>query len=310
MDIYSQFKTKLKDSGAECRMVSASHIPELESEYSSSLKNSLIDKHFVQKSILDYIDFSAMEKYPTIKSFIIVATPSPEVELKFNHEEKKYSLNVPPHYSDRLKVTGNIRKITSQVFDTNGYQTFSVVLPKKLLAVRSGLAKYGKNNISYISGMGSYYRLTVFASDLPCDHDSWQDRQVLERCSKCRACLSNCPTGAISADQFLIKAERCLTFFNEKLEPFPDWIDPKSHNSIVGCIKCQNVCPENRKHKSVMTKKEDFSKIETGLILSGIPFEELPEKLQQKLDDLSMQRYYKQLPRNIKILIENKMITP
>jgi len=307
MDIYTQIKAKLKDSGAVCRIVSASHIPELESEYNLSLTSLQIDKQFVKKNILNYIDFSVTKKYPTIKSIIIIATPSPEIELIFNHDEKIYCLNIPPHYSDRLKVTGNIINITSQILNASGYQTFSVVLPKKLLAVRSGLAKYGKNNISYISGMGSYHRLTVFASDLPFDHDSWQELQILERCSKCKACQNNCPTGAISAAQFLIKAERCLTYYNERLEPFPNWIDPKSHNSIIGCMKCQNICPENKKYKSVMINKENFSKTDTNLILKGIPFEELPEKLQLKINNLSLLRYYKHLPRNIKMLIENKL---
>lgn len=307
MDIYAQLRTKLKDSGAEYKVVSASHIPELESEYYLSLTSLQIDKQFVKKSILDYIDFSVTKKYPTVQSLIIIATPSPEIELIFSHNEKIYCLNIPPHYSDRLKVTGNIKNITSQIFNTNGYQTFSVVLPKKLLAVHSGLAKYGKNNISYISGMGSYHRLTVFASDLPCDNDSWQELQVLERCNKCKACQNNCPTSAISATHFLIKAERCLTYYNEQLEPFPNWIDPKSHNSIIGCMRCQNICPENKKYKSVLQKNEKFSKTETSLILSGIPFEQLPERLQLKISNLSLLRYYKHLARNVRILIENKL---
>ena len=307
MDIYTQFKAKLNDSGALCRMVSASHISELESAYYLSIKSPEINRKFVNKSILRYIDFSVTKKYTAIQSFIVIATPSPEIELIFNHNEKIYHLNIPPHYSDRLKVTSNIKNITFQIFNKNGYQTFPVVLPKKLLAVRSGLAKYGKNNLSYVPGMGSYFRLTVFASDLPCDHDSWQDLQLLERCSRCKACQNNCPTGAITASQILLKAERCLTYYNEQLEPFPKWIDPKSHNSIIGCMRCQNICPENKKYKSVTKEKEKFSKKETRHILDGIPFEELPERLQLKINNLSLLRYYKHLPRNLKVLIQNKL---
>jgi len=70
-------------------------------------------------------------------------------------------------------------------------------------------------------------------------------------------------------------------------------------------MRCQSICPENLKYKSAVINKDKFSKAETGLILKGIPFEELPEKLRLKISNLSLKRYYKHLPRNIKVLIEN-----
>ncbi len=306
-DIFHQLTTKLKEFGAEYRTVSASHIAELESEYNLLISSSSINKQFVKKSIEGYIDFSIKEKYPTIKSLIIIATPSPQVDVKFKHNGSNFCLAMPPQYSDRIKVTENIKKITAQIFDTAGFKTFSIVLPKKLLAVRSGLATYGKNNISYVQGMGSYHRLTAFASDLPYDHDSWQNIQTLERCQKCKACMNNCPTEAIVADRFLIKAERCLTYANEQSEPFPNWVDSKSHNSIIGCMKCQSVCPENKKYKTPVKSKIEFSATESDYILNEIPFKEIPEELQLKINNLSLKYYYKHLSRNIKALIENKM---
>jgi epoxyqueuosine reductase len=305
-DIFLQLKTRLKEYGAECRMVSASHIPGLESEYDLSVKSPYISRQFVEDNIQNYIDFSFAVKNPSILSLIIIATPSPEVEIKFNDKGKIYTFRIPPHYSDKIKINRNVTNICSQLFGPNGYRTFPVILPKKLLAVRSGLASFGKNNLAYIPGMGSYHRLTVFASDLPCVHDSWQDSKMLERCVKCKACLKNCPAGAISAGRFLINAEICLTYFNEQLKPIPDWIDPGSHNSIVGCMRCQSVCPENIKYKFTPVSGESFSKRETNLILKGTPLEELPEKLQLKIDNMGIQRYYRHLPRNINMLIDNK----
>ena len=140
MEIYDQLKSELKEYGAECRLVSASHIHELEAEYSLSLANSQVDKQFLRTDIQNYIDFSVLKKYPAICTLIIIATPSPEVEVEFCYEGTTHCLIIPPHYSDRLKVTDRIKDITSLIFYRNGYRTFSVVLPKKLLAVRSGLA--------------------------------------------------------------------------------------------------------------------------------------------------------------------------
>jgi hypothetical protein len=48
MDIYLQLKARLKEYGAEFRIVSARHLPELESEYNLSLKNFKIDKQFLK----------------------------------------------------------------------------------------------------------------------------------------------------------------------------------------------------------------------------------------------------------------------
>ena len=305
--LFYQLKTRLKKLGAECRIISVDHIPELESEYKLSLSNLNAHNKFIRESMQNYIDFSVAEKYPEIRSLIVIATPSSEVEVKLNCRGKIHYFKIPPHYSDRLKINRDIKNITSQIIEANGYQTFPVVLPKKLLAVHSGLAKYGKNNIAYVPGMGSYHRLTAFASDLQCDDDSWKDLQILEKCSSCKACQINCPTGAIGSDQFMIKTERCLTHFNEHLGPFPEWVDPKSHNSIIGCIRCQSVCPENMKYKSAAATDVAFSRTETNLILNETPFEELPEKLQLKINHLSLQHYYKNLSRNIMVLIENEV---
>ena len=119
-------------------------------------------------------------------------------------------------------------------------------MPEKLLAVRSGLARYGKNNITYVPGMGSLHRLAVFVSDLPCVEDNWGEVKTLKTCDGCTACMDACPTGAIVSDRFLIHAERCITFHNERIEEFPEWLDSSWHNCLVGCLRCQWVCPENR----------------------------------------------------------------
>lgn len=307
MNIYSQFQSRLEDFRAKCRMVSLNHIQELESEFNKSINNSLVDKSLYESYIQGYIDFSIKEKYPLAESLIIIATPSPQADLKFQIGNKDFWLKIPPMYSDRIEVTGRIKKITSDIFDSNGFNTFPIVLPKKLIAVKSGLAKYGKNNLAYVDGMGSYHRLTLFATDLPCENDSWLEVQTLDRCEKCFACQKSCPTSAISGDKFVIKAERCLAYLNEQSGTFPEWIDTTAHNCIIGCVKCQDSCPENRDYISASMIKEEFNEKETHMILNNIPFEELPENLQTKVSNLCLKYYYKHLSRNISPLIENYM---
>jgi hypothetical protein len=58
-----------------------------------------------------------------------------------------------------------------------------------------------------------------------------------------------CPTAAIKPDQFLLHAEYCLTFHNEKRGEFPEWIGTPAHHCLVGCMRCQIICPENKPHR-------------------------------------------------------------
>lgn len=307
MDIYNQLKLKLNDYGAKCRMVSIEHIDELRREYNELLENSLIDKQLCEKYIRGYIDFSIKERYPSACSLIIVATPSSPIGLKFQIKNLDCQFKIPPTYSDRVEVTGRIKKITEELFEGNGYSTYPVVLPKKLIAAKSGLAKYGKNNLAYVKGMGSYHRLTLFATDLLCRDNSWQKIQMLDRCEKCLACKKNCPTSAIVDDNFVIKAERCLTYFNEQPGQFPNWIDSFLHNCVVGCIKCQEVCPENKPYISGTKFIEEFDEKEAHMILENIPYDELPAGLQTKINNLCLKHYYKYLSRNISPLLENQV---
>ena len=76
---------------------------------------------------------------------------------------------------------------------------------------------------------------------------------MMNECNDCSLCVRVCPNKCICNQNFVIKAEHCLTFFNENNNDFPEWIDVKSHNSLVGCMKCQIVCPVN---KDFIKKKE------------------------------------------------------
>ena len=263
-----------------------------------------MSKTLYDDCVLNYFDFSSGSQYPSLRSLIIAATPSPPVNIKFTIRGTSFPVQIPPHYSDRKAVNANIRNITTQLFDKNGFQTIPVVLPKKLLAVHCGLATFGKNNLCYVPGMGSYHRLTVFGSDLPVAEENWLELKMLERCKRCKACIKCCPTGAIGNDRFVIKADRCLTNFNERLDPLPGWIDNRWHNSLIGCMKCQSVCPENKKSGTGSECSEEFSDTETELILQGTAFQQLPTDLQTRIKNLCMDKYYRQLQRNLALLIK------
>lgn len=128
----------------------------------------------------------------------------------------------------------------------------------------------------------------------------------MKSCEKCSACLWSCPTGAITPHHFLLRAERCITFHNERRGDFPDWIDPEWHHCIVGCLHCQTVCPENRDFLGWIEKKEEFSQEETELLLEGKQLDRLPSSVIRKLERLELIEYLDVLPRNLGALLDRE----
>ena len=108
--------------------------------------------------------------------------------------------------------------------------------------------RYGRNNITYAPGLGSYIQLLGYLTDavLPLP-EGWQpgEPELLPECASCGVCASLCPTGAIGEDRVLLHGERCLTFCNEMAGPWPDWLPADAHGWLVGCLHCQRACPAN-----------------------------------------------------------------
>lgn len=88
-------------------------------------------------------------------------------------------------------------------------------------------------------------------------------------CSSCFACLAACPTQAIQEDRFLLHAERCLVYANESLDPWPDWVPPDGHHCLVGCMRCQEVCPQNAGRLKIEALPLIFTAEETEVVLQA-----------------------------------------
>ena len=206
-----------------------------------------------------------------------------------------------PTYVDYEETRKMVEDLLGEILNTSGYRVERMKLPLKLLAVRSGLGLYGRNNICYVPGMRSFLQLVAVYSDLPCKKDNWQEVRMMERCQDCHACRLNCPTSAIPSDRFLLRAERCIVFYNEKEGdvPFPDWMNPSWHNCVVGCFHCQRVCPENKDFMQWIEGKEEFSQEETALLLEGASLDKLPASTIKKLKKLDLIEYLDVLPRNL-----------
>ena len=302
--VSEQIQEELKSADFRTTFVSTEHLPELSADYEKLLKEKTLNKDFYDEIVSRYgleWQFELPPDFPGAKSIIITAAAQPKTSLEFVLAGQKYYAIIPPTYI--YDTDQQIMDTISPLLKKHGYQMKTALLPTKLLAVRSGLAKYGRNNVTYVDGWGSYHRLRVFFSDMPCNDACWQEPVALELCSKCEACIKKCPTRAISADRFLLDAGRCLTFFNEANEEFPKWIDPAWHNCLIGCMICQDVCPVNKDHTAWIIPGGDFSEEETKMILDGIPRDKLPVTTTDKLRRVRMLDDYELLRRNLGALI-------
>ncbi len=298
-----KLRTALRCSGYPSSIVSAEHVADLQREFEDHYDNDLFSD-LLHETYLKYIDFNPLSRIPMAKTLITIAVPQPHRKVTFHYKRKTIPAIIPSNYFGG--IDRDVETLIQSVLEPAGYKISKASLPLKLLAAHSGLARYGKNNISYVDGLGSYHRLVAFYSDLPCITDSWCEPKVLERCNKCTVCVRKCPTGAISSDRFLIQADRCLTLLNEGEEAFPAWIKTTWHHCLVGCLYCQSYCPESRKSFTPVTEGPVFSDYETRLILNGGPDDTLPQDTRSKLDECGWDFKLLLLTRNLKALLHSQ----
>jgi epoxyqueuosine reductase len=296
--------SQLKERGYDGRIVSAEHLPELQEGIEGPRRRGLLDEDLYQTCLAGF-EFNPPNNLPEARSLLVVAVPHPQTQFTFTWHGERVRVPMPVAYLHDEESVQQVEDLLANVLATAGYHVTRATLPKKLLSVRSGLGRYGRNNLTYCTDMGSLLRLDAFHSDLPCLHDDWAEPQLLDRCETCKACLRGCPTEAISTDRFLAQAERCLTFHNEKPGdvPFPSWISASAHNCLVGCLCCQRVCPENHQAMDWTRDGEEFSEDETAEILESVSPEQLSRSVLEKLHRADLMSHLEVLPRNLKALL-------
>lgn len=295
---------QLTNAGFKSSIVSIQHLPDLQFALENLLEKGILCRDFYNEIVSRYDlhwNFEPPADFPKAKSIIIVAAPQPKVSVKFKLSGKTYCVIIPPTYlHDTDKESSSIISLISGNY---GYKVCDAILPEKLLAVHSGLANYGRNNVMYIDGWGSFFRLKAFFSDIPCTSDNWQEFKMMDLCNKCTACFKSCPASAISRSRFVIRAEKCISYFNEGTNEFPEWIDPTWHNCLIGCMICQDVCPVNKDYTNWIVPGGEFSEEETLLILKGTSINKFPYETIKKLKKLYLLDSYSLLQRNLRVLI-------
>ena len=304
-EVLAQISRVMRQCKVKFKTVSVTHLEEVQEAVGNLVRQGLI-KEQLYKNWHFYL--STNKNLPEAETIIIDAMPQPIIRIKFDWQGNTYPAEVAPNYifeEDESRVEGNLNAVLSQY----GYKVVKAHLALKTLAVRSGLAEYGRNNISYIPEFGSFFRLIAFYTDYPCEEDNWHDVKVMEICENCSLCIENCPTGSISSDRFLISAEKCLGSLNQNEPNIPYWaqLQPDWVNAFIGCMSCQSICPANKSFVNNILNGDSFSEEETCGILDRTPLVDLPKETRRKLEKFGIGTY-PLLASNLRAVIEKQTV--
>lgn len=201
--------------------------------------------HAIYQKYLGGFEYMPPKALPTARSVLLVAAPIGRSVIELDLHEGPNEAIIPPTYGADDMIEAN-EAILGPALKAVGSGLCRAWVPNKSLAARSGLASYGRDNILRFPGIGIFVRIDAWWTELTTEGESWGPAQKLERCDSCGACVRACPNGCFTDGRFLVDATKCLTFMNEGAEAFPSWLDPTEHNAAVGCLRCQEACPENR----------------------------------------------------------------
>jgi epoxyqueuosine reductase len=296
------------DINLKYKTVSVSHFPDLQEDIEKLDREGKLSNNEVFRIYIRDFKFAIPDDFPEAKSIIVAAVYTPLMVVNVHYNKQVYEILNPPPYVRRPITPEDIEQaFVNHIIQAKGFKlqrTVSVHL--KLLAVRSGLAKYGKNNIAYVDGMGSLFSLYSYFTDYEFPQDDWGEIEMMEICKTCEVCLRKCSTGAISQDAFVIDIEKCLSLYNEILGEFPEWIDSEAHNALMGCMHCQLTCPVNREVSKEIYKLDDITEADTNRILTGDIDTEFLEALSEKLGGIysvSSEKLFPIMQRNLKVLL-------
>jgi epoxyqueuosine reductase len=290
--------------------VSTDHLEDLQKDIDKLKNEGKLNENAIYRSYLQELKFRIPEKLPVAKSLIIIAIPTRLLLARFHLNGKVHEVTFPSNYCSDGLIEEDVQNVVFQQIikkPNHGLQRAREV-HLKLLAVRSGLGEYGRNNLCYVKEMGSLHRLWGFFTNCRLE-DNWNEIRMMQTCKNCRACMNSCPNHCISEESFVIDAGRCVSLYNEVEGEFPEWISPKAHNALIGCMTCQSVCPANRSALATTRRLEDVTEDETRKILKGEPDQELLSSLSKKLGNIYPTRSaasFQILTRNLKALINAK----
>jgi epoxyqueuosine reductase len=286
------------------RSVALRHLPEMQEWMAKLDWAGRLSQDKTWRGYIGAFQYGPPPALKRARSLIIMATPLRISRIVFQPGGKRLTVLIPSGYVDDGNTLADYQNMLyAGGIVPSGSRLEPAKLPLKQLAVRSGLATYGRNNITYVDGYGSFHQLLAFYSEHALE-DHWRPLQLLRECKGCSICLQACPTGAIRRNDFVIDPARCLTLFNELPAPLPAWIPPAAHNALVGCLQCQLTCPGDEEVIQDQWDLGEVSEAETAALLSGTPDAISERALKGKFRKIGGGDDLPYIARNLKLVLD------
>jgi epoxyqueuosine reductase len=289
------------------RTLSIRHLGEVRDWLEQLKREGKVSANETFRKYVDSFELAAPKALPGARSLVVVSLPQRLAAVTFRVEGEAHDILIPTGYTDDgLTLEGVKERLVKDVLKDPKGRLELAKLPYKTLAVQSGLAAYGKNNVTFVDGYGSFHQLLVFATDVELP-DRWGGLKTLRLCKGCSICVKACPTQCFSEERFTIDAGRCISLYNELPDPMPDWIDPKAHNALVGCLKCQYTCPANEDRIRDVERIAELTEPESALVLQGGEDAALREAVVAKFKRFPSAKDFGYLSRNARLAWANRV---
>jgi len=179
---------RLDSEGCLARVISIRHLDELRRDLDILHEDGFIDESLFQER-LKHFTYEIPNELPDARFIVVAAVPQPMYTLTFHWKGRSLPVILPPTYADGDEIDGRVKGQLIRAMGNGRFRFCRTALPLKTLATRSGLASYGRNNITHVGKFGSFHRLTAFYTDYPFADDHWQERQALPTIRKATAMI-------------------------------------------------------------------------------------------------------------------------
>lgn len=202
---------------------------------------------------------------PGAQSVLVVARSYHQPQLdKKRPVIARYALGKDYHKTLRADLARLMKHARSSLRLAGDYRLCVDTAPllERAYARKAGLGWIGRSGMLVSQQLGSYTLLgaVLLGEKLPVR--SAFSQQSLIGCGSCRACVTSCPTQAISASEVKdhatdkinapghVDAGRCISYWTIEHRGAFDDVTPDYDRWIFGCDRCQEVCPLNHKARA------------------------------------------------------------